>query len=607
MADDKKQSIFEKLATLSHEAVDGYINELKKSNPVTTQKPYGMNVALPMRTSWQEDLERTSGQYGYKQKLTLLTDQHKLLMYLKNPIIGAIIQKRTTQVGNYTTPQKDKYSPGFRWVKKDDNGELSDKEKKTIQMLNDFIINCGLRDEERTTAEEDMSFLEWLKRSTKDTLIYDALATEFIRDHLGNLHHWLPVSGATVRLAASNLSKHQINDEMFVHLDRNKPLSEEDLKNNRYKLVQVVNGQIRKAFTKEEMSLHFRNGVNDFFTDGYPISELDLLMNVVQAHLNADNYNRSIFTNGTTSNGIINLKGEVDDDQLKAMRRSYYAQGVGPDAMLRTPIINAPEGLEYIKLDNSHKDLEYSNYINYLIKLICAIYQINPEEIGFTTGGKSDADGNSQNYNNVERKIVLSQEAGLRPLLEFFANIINEDILPRFSKELHAKYKFEFVGLGVEDRNQELDRHSQEVKIKKTVNEIRAESGLPPIPGADNLILDSIYWQWYSQMSPDGQKFQKEQNEQMQQASGGGDAGGAAVQYVDENGEPIDPSQIDPNEMEFTDEDGNLTDHQGNPLDTNKETDDSLPFESGEEDNEEILPFEEEYKTTEIEKLPFES
>jgi hypothetical protein len=394
---------------------------------------------------------------------------------------------------------------------------------------------------------------------------------------------------------------------MFVHLDRNKPLSEEDLKNNRYKLVQVVNGQIRKAFTKEEMSLHFRNGVNDFFTDGYPISELDLLMNVVQAHLNADNYNRSIFTNGTTSNGIINLKGEVDDDQLKAMRRSYYAQGVGPDAMLRTPIINAPEGLEYIKLDNSHKDLEYSNYINYLIKLICAIYQINPEEIGFTTGGKSDADGNSQNYNNVERKIVLSQEAGLRPLLEFFANIINEDILPRFSKELHAKYKFEFVGLGVEDRNQELDRHSQEVKIKKTVNEIRAESGLPPIPGADNLILDSIYWQWYSQMSPDGQKFQKEQNEQMQQASGGGDAGGAAVQYVDENGEPIDPSQIDPNEMEFTDEDGNLTDHQGNPLDTNKETDDSLPFESGEEDNEEILPFEEEYKTTEIEKLPFES
>ena len=47
--------------------------------------------------------------------------------------------------------------------------------------------------------------------------------------------------------------------------------------------------------------------------------------------------------------------------------------------MNRTPIINSPQGMEFIKLDQSHQDMEYSNYVNYLVKVICGIFQISPE------------------------------------------------------------------------------------------------------------------------------------------------------------------------------------------------------------------------------------
>jgi len=577
-------------------AADNTIESLTKSNP-TIKQPYGSQVPT-MRRTWDQDLERLNSEYGYKQKLTLLTDNHKLLMYLKDPIISAIVQTRVNQVCTFAVPQEDKYSPGFMWEKKDKTEAVSDDEKATVQMLNDFITNVGIVDGEREEADELMNFCTWLELGVKDALIYSTLVTEIVPDKTNKVHHWLPVSSATMRLTAKNLNAKSLNDEIFEGIK--KDVDPEKLKKGKYKYVQVVNGQMRKVYTKKEVLMEFRNPVNDLFTNGYPVGELDLLMNIVAAHLNAEQYNRSIFTHGITSQGIINLKGEVDDEQLKAMRRSWYAQGVGSEAMFKTPIVNTPEGMEYIKLDTTHKDLEYSNYIEYLIKVMCAVYQIDPEEIGFTTGGRGGGSaGNSQNYNNVEKKVQYSKDKGLRPLLTFIENIINERILPLFSKELYKKYRFRFVGLRSEDRKVELDRIGKEGETYKTVNEIRKEMGYQPLEGAD-FVLNPIYMEWYMQMSPAGAEFQQKQTEQMQEQAGAAGGGSQDVQYVDEEGNPINPEDIDPDSMEFTDEDGNTVDHEGNvsqPETIAAKQEEKLPFEESQSE----LPFEEDK-----DKLPFE-
>jgi hypothetical protein len=72
-----------------------------------------------------------------------------------------------------------------------------------------------------------------------------------------------------------------------------------------------------------------------------------------------------------------------------------------------------------------------------------------------------------------------------------------------------------FTGAKQESKQEALERQEKEVKFKKTVNEIRAEDGLPPLPGGDNLILDNVYFQWYSQFSKEAQELMK-QNQEMQ-------------------------------------------------------------------------------------------
>lgn len=566
--------------------MDTYIGDLRKSY----NKMFGINKSS-MRRSWDADVERIQTEQGYIQKPTLLTDLHKTLMYLKDPVIAAIVQTRATQVSEFSEEQEDKYHSGFIF-KKRNGGEITEEDKAALEELTRFIANCGVVDDERIDADELMNFETFLKLITKDCLIYDPVAVEIVPDHQGFVHHFLPVSAASIRLAAPNITQAAINEYWNEIEDFDQELADK----GKYKTVQVVNGQIRRAFTRDQLVYEFRNPVNDFFTNGYPIGELDLLMNVISAHINAETFNSSLFTNGFVSQGIINLKGDVDDEQLKALRRSWYSQGVGPNAMFKTPIINSPEGIEFLKLDVSHREMEYSNYINHLVKLMCAVYQISPEEIGFSSSGKSEGGGgNSQNYNNVEKRLKISRDRGLRPLLRFLEHVINDKILARYNPELFAKYKFEFVGLDIEDRDKETERHGKEVKTSKTFNEIRKEKGLPPIEGAD-FIGDPVFYEWYSTMSPAGKAFAEFQNEQaMKQAqqqqsmAQGTDSNTPAVKYVDEDGNPLSPEDIDPETMSFTDEEGNEVDVRGeavggNAFETEESTeevedDKKLPFE----------------------------
>ena len=46
-------------------------------------------------------------------------------MYLRDPVLSSVIQTRVTQVSEFSRPQKDKYSAGFVFQRKD-KSDLSD-------------------------------------------------------------------------------------------------------------------------------------------------------------------------------------------------------------------------------------------------------------------------------------------------------------------------------------------------------------------------------------------------------------------------------------------------------------------------------------------------
>jgi hypothetical protein len=432
--------------------------------------------------------------FGFKQKLTVIADTSKLLIYLRDPIIAAIIQTRCNQAAEFAQPQKDEFSPGFIFERKDKK-EIDDSDHENMEKLTDFILNCGLSDEVRDLNDENIKFEEFLRREIKDGFIYDTCAVERVPTLSGYLHHFLPVSAATIRMATDSFQMTQLSDPMAPN---GSPQIKDQPDHVKIKYLQVIAEQKVRAFSDEDMILKFRNPINDFFTNGYPIGELDLLVNTITCHLNSDKRNRSVMENGFTSEGIINLKGEVDEEQLEGFRRAWAMMGMGPNAQYRVPIINSQDGVEFIKTGLTNKDMEFSNLNDYLIKVICAVFQIAPEEINFSSGGEGG--GGGVDYNNLEKRLKLSKDKGLRPLLRFLESIINHDILSKLKDDWVKQYRFKFVGLDSENKMDKVDRLSKEVRSYKTINEARKEMGLKPLEDEKmgNLILDGSFVQMVS-------------------------------------------------------------------------------------------------------------
>lgn len=406
------------------------------------------------------------------------------------------------------------------------DGEVSEKEKRRIakeelgkrtaekiSSLQQMVLHCGSL-EDRPFESQRWDFDAMLRALVRDRLTFDQLAVEVVPDNSNNVHHWVPVDAGTIRYAAPTLKKYKDYslDQGYDFLYPEKELEamqekdaleldEEKLDKEEYKFVQVINGRIVRAFTQEELVIGMANPTTDVFANGYSISELELLINMVSAHIFTENYNRSYFTQGFSAKGILHIKAPLNRRKLETIRAQWAHMVKGNRNSFQTPIMSGMDDIKWIPLTQSHSDMEFNNWMNYLIKIICGIYQIDPMEIGF---GMKDEGGSGGNMNgdNSEQKMKASHTKGLEPMLRFLQKFINKHIVDR----LDPDYELEFVGLTEESINETIARQEKEVKFKKSVNEIRAEDDLPPIAGADDLILDPTYMQWFTAFHPDGKK-----------------------------------------------------------------------------------------------------
>lgn len=177
----------------------------------------------------------------------------------------------------------------------------------------------------------------------------------------------------------------------------------------------------------------------------------------------------------------------VYDDEHRFMGNGVYLSN-----SFRTPITNA-EDLQWISMQNSNRDMEYNSYFDFLIKVACSIFTIDPVEINFKYGNTGQR-GGLQEANNKE-KVTESKERGLRPLLRFLEGQLNHHII----WPLNENFEFKFVGLDAKTRDEIADLNTKLVKTIRTVDEIRAEDNLPPLPdGKGEVILDPTWLQFSS-------------------------------------------------------------------------------------------------------------
>ncbi len=520
--------------------LDNRLEKATTNTPSTPDAP-SMKDAAYDRRSLIEIEYGTEQQWGWKEKRGLVGNGVLKNMARKDSIVASIIQTRQNQVSQFSQPQKDRYSPGFKIIPKTpadlsrtEKLQLSDpaltaddemyKQKKfeleqkmakeqdqqdeDVDKITKFIIHCGLDEHETDTTYRRCDFDRCVKLWVWDRLVYNYAAAETVPNKVGDaLHHWYPVSAGTIKYVSkrsANRYKEAIKQALDGRTDRltkDLDLNESDVIEESYdnvtaksfRYVQVIRGRVEAAWTEDEFIFEAGNPTIDPEDNGYAPGELERLISIVTAHLYAEAHNRNYFTQGIGTKGLLHIKGEnISRAQLEGFKRQWFNQLASSRNAFRPPIIGLADEVKWIELAKSNQEMEFEKWMNYLIRVMCAVYQIDPAEINFDI---SKLNTSTLNESSNEARLKSSKDKGLTPLLNFIENIINRQILPRWDKELALKYEFKFVGLNAETRVQEQERLEKETKVWKTLNEARVDMGKAPIEDGD-VVLNATYTQF---------------------------------------------------------------------------------------------------------------
>lgn len=434
-------------------------------------------------------------QLGYKDRPSSISYDTQRAMVYKMPILQAIIQTRVNQVASFSSPQRDRYQLGFRVTMRDPDDQPTPADKEWMKQMESLLTRTGVTENPRGRP----TFEAFLRKFAWDSLVYDQACFEIVPNRKGQPAEWYAIDAKTIRIAdTASLQP----DEDDLHLTRH---------------VQIYDNVIVNEYTQEELCFGVRNPRTDIRLQGYGTSEAEMLMVTITALLHSWQYNQRFFSQGSAAKGILNFKGAVPEHQLRSFRRMWYSSLASVQNAWKTPITNADD-LQWINLQTSNRDMEFSAWFDFQIKIACAIFSMDPGEINFRYGNTGQKGALSE-ANNKE-KITESKERGLRPLLRFIQSCINQHIL----WPINENFRFEFVGLDARTQEEVADLAAKRVKTYITVDELRAEDGLEPLPdGKGEIILDPTWFQ--SAQQKDG-AAQAEAEGGGPDFGGGGDEGG---------------------------------------------------------------------------------
>lgn len=483
-------------------------------------------------------------QYGFKEKVGMVGNPVLKSMARRDSVVIAIHQTRLAQVSAFSKKQKNRYVPGWLVVPEEpadlsedqklqlSNPELTPEEYAALQYefeqeritlkkqqqeemkeIEDFIKHCGMPSDEADTGHTRVDFGKFMSLITRDRLTYNYAAVELIPQKNGErCHHFYPVSSGTIKFATKR-SGEQLQKLMLENMVA-RGISEEDAQRKTkkpFKYVQVVRGAVQAAWSEDWFVFEPANPTVDPEDNGYAMGELEMLIQIITAHLYAEAHNRNFFVQGIGTKGLLHIKGEnISRAQLEAFKRQWFNQISNTRNSFRPPIIGMADEVKWVPLAQSNREMEFEQWMNYLIRICCAVYQIDPAEINFDI---SKVNTSTLNESSNETRIKSSRDKGLKPLLDYIQNLINNNILPRWNPEYAKKYHFEFVGLDAETRQQEIDRLEKETRVWKTINEARIEQGKAPLEDGD-IVLNAIYSQYLAQkLMQDQQQDAQDQTE----------------------------------------------------------------------------------------------
>lgn len=428
---------------------------------------------------------------GYRNAPTYLTYDTLRQVGERDTYVAPIILTRIDQVAAFARPQPNKYSVGFKIQPRygDKKRLLTTSERERCEEIQLTILNTG---REYNLGRD--GFRNFLAKFIRDSLTFDQACFETVRTRGGSVFSFNAVPSDTIRTATPKQM-------------RGTPLRVNDLRKE-ISYVQVINSSITAEFTIDEMAFAVRNPRSNVKAYGYGFPEIETLMTTITSHLWAEEWNRRMFSQGSTVKGVLNVKGNVPPVQFEAFKRMWHSQVAGVQNAWKTPMLNSEE-IQWLPLQLSNTEMGYQMWMEYLVKITSALFRIDPAEINFDLRGGVGQQPVFMSTNEAQQK--ASKDRGLQPLMHFVEDTLNRHVVWK----IDPRFELAFVGLDAKTEEQAQQLRMQQVQNTHTLNEVRAMDDLPPVQYGDN-VMNATYI---------GYKMQKEQMEQMQAQAQGGQPG----------------------------------------------------------------------------------
>ena len=428
----------------------------QKGNKAYELNPYDVDQ---MTYSYAMDGDTHQGTQG-------LLSYETLKFLSRMPLVSAILQTRVNQIAEFAHHQPDRYSAGFVIQLRDKDKEQTDEHKEKIENLIKWISKCG---DSRIVGMT--TFEMFIRMIVRDSLTYDQCNFEIVYSG-GVPVAFKAVDASTIRRVAPNP----------------KELKQGRRDHDKASYVQIIDNKKVATFNKREMAFGIRRPRSAITSNGYGFPELEESAPTIIDMMHSKAYNSANFTHGLHLSGILAVKSKMSPALFRAFRREFYAMLQGGNGAKKTPIIQldpeAKEDISSVNLSNSNSDMEFDKWLNFLIKETCAIFQMDPSELGFVYGNEGQT--SSLNSGDTSHRIKFSKEKGLRPLLRALQTWINRWIIEPLDDELELV----FVGLDAESEDKRIERVQKKIKMFLTVNEARAQFDLEPLETGGDLILD---------------------------------------------------------------------------------------------------------------------
>mgnify|MGYP001581331119 CR=1 FL=1 len=214
----------------------------------------------------------------------------------------------------------------------------------------------------------------------------------------------------------------------------------------------------------------------DEFAGLSPVAPLRLSLDMEHE---AVRYNRNAFRNGLlVGNLAITTQQQMADEDIEDFYRRLRVRYASSEAAAR-PLIMTP-GMEAKNLGLSQKDMEYMASLRWTLEEAARTFQVPLvllEDLSHAT------------YSNVDAAERMFWRNTVVPQLRLFESHVNEFLTPHFGEDLECRFDLSQIEALQEDAEKTALRQRADIGAGVlTINEVRQERGLEPVPWGD------VFW-----------------------------------------------------------------------------------------------------------------